>query len=356
VHYGATTQDIMDTALALQLGDSCMRLEALLVGFGDALAALVDRHASTVMAGRTHAQHAVPTTFGAKIAVFLEEVRQELVRVRAAGAQVRVVSLFGAGGTNAAMGERAPAVRTDLARRLDLADSAVPWHVARGNVAHYALTAAGIAALCTRFAREVVDLSRSEIGEVREPGGLHRGASSTMPQKTNPIWCESVIGFAVNASTLAPALLRAREAGHERAAGEWQIEWYALPLVSVLTASALALSTQIAQSLRVFPDAMRRNLDIESGRLMSEAVMMTLAPRTGRERAHDLVYAAAERGRVHGETLTAALRETLPADLFEAVGSVEPGGYIGEAEHICRAAISAWESCRTASPEGKERP
>ncbi len=356
VHYGATTQDIMDTALALQLGDSCRRLEDLLVGFGDALARLVEEHASTVMAARTHAQHAVPTTFGAKTAVFLDEVRQELLRVRTIGTQVRVVSLFGAGGTSAAMGESSARVRAGLANRLGLADCSVPWHVARGNVLGFALGAASVASLCTRFAREIVDLSRSEIGEVREPIGPHRGASSTMPQKTNPISSETVIGLAVNAATLATALLRAREAGHERAAGEWQIEWFALPHVSIMTASALALSAQIAGALHVSPDAMRRNLDVESGRIMSEAVMMRLAPQAGRERAHDLVYAAAERGRTTGETLTVALHHTLPADLIDVIGSIEPGDYTGEAEQICAAATHAWAAVRTTQAQGEERP
>jgi len=350
VHYGATTQDIMDTALAMQLGDSCDRLEALLVRLGDAVHVLVERHAATVMAGRTHAQQAVPTTFGAKMAVFLEEVRQTLQRIRSVGTQVRVVSLFGAAGTSAATGASSPAVRQVLARRLELADTVVPWHVARGNVAHFGLTAATAAALCTRFAREVVDLSRTELGEVRERDGHHRGASSTMPQKANPISSESIIGLAVNAGSSATTLLRAMEAGHERSAGEWQIEWLALPSVSVLTATAIAVTADLAESLQVFPEAMLRNLSAESGLIMSEAAMMRLAPMLGRERAHDLVYEAASRGRASGENLKVELRALLTDDLLDKIGWLEPGDYTGEAEDICAAASLAWSETRNHNP------
>jgi 3-carboxy-cis,cis-muconate cycloisomerase len=336
----------MDTGLALQLAASCERLEQLLVRFGDALGVLTDKYTRTVMAGRTHAQHAVPTTFGAKTAVFLEEVRQELERTRLCGQQVRAVSLFGAGGTSAAMGERAAQVRTVLARRLGLADAEVPWHVARGRVTHVGLTAATTAAVCARFAREIVDLSRTEIAEVRERGGHHRGASSTMPQKANPISCESVIGLSVSASGAAGTLLRAMEAGHERAAGEWQIEWVALPAVLVMTASALALAAEIAESVQVFPEAMRRNLEAESGLIMSEAAMMKLAPILGRERAHDLVYEAAERGRRNGESLTDALRAVLVSGGIAEIGDIEPSDYIGDVERICSAARRAWVQTR----------
>lgn len=346
VHYGATTQDIMDTGLALQLGSACDRIEDLLIQLGDALQVRTEKHASMVMPGRTHAQHAVPTTFGAKMAVFLEEVRQGLERVRAIGRDVRVVSLFGAGGTSAAMGECSAQVRSALARRLELADTAVPWHVARGRVARFGLELATLAAVCARFAREIVDLSRTEICEVRERAGHHRGASSTMPQKANPITSESIVGLAISASTAATALFRAMEAGHERAAGEWQVEWVALPTVSVMTATALALTTEIAGSLQVFPDAMRRNLGAESGLIMSEAAMMKLAPILGRERAHDLMYAAAVQGRASGISLADALRAGLPAGQLEQIGSIAPSEYTGEAADICESASRAWTASR----------
>jgi len=347
VHYGATTQDIMDTTLSMQLGASCDRACELLTLLGDALSELVREHASTVMAGRTHAQQAVPTTFGAKMAVYLDEVRRQLEVMRALSIDVRVVSLFGAGGTSAALGDRSLLVRAALARRLGLADTHVPWHVARGRVTGAGLSLAVVAAMCARFAREVVDLSRTEIAEVKERDGHHRGASSTMPHKINPIASESVVGLAVSASGAAASLLRSMEAGHERAAGEWQIEWVAFPSVCVLTGTALALTVETAASLQVRPEAMARNLGAESGLIMSEAFMMRLAPSVGRERAHDLVYAAATQSRRTGESLRDALGTLIPPELAGA-DLREPRDYLGEAERMCSATVQAWE--RVSSP------
>src|SRR6266566_4613586 len=247
VHFGATTQDIMDTALALQLRDGCTRLLELVGAVGDALAVLVRAHEGTVMAGRTHAQHAVPTTFGAKCAVFLDEFHRHRERLVTARDRIRVVSLFGAGGTSAALGPRADVVRSEMARRLDLAVTIVPWHVARDRIAELTGVCALVCATCVRLAREMVDLSRTEIGEVAEADGMYRGASSTMPQKANPISAELTIGFGLTAQASAAAMLRAMEAGHERAAGEWQIEWHALPTTLTSTAGALRMAAALVE-------------------------------------------------------------------------------------------------------------
>ncbi|GAA3620794.1 adenylosuccinate lyase [Nonomuraea rosea] len=348
VHYGATTQDIMDTGLALQMGEALDHLAALLASFGDALARLVAAHAGTVIAARTHAQQAVPTTFGAKMAVLLAETARQRERVRAATRQVRVVSLFGAGGTSAAMGERSSAVREGLAGRLGLRTTEVPWHVARDGVAEFGVACASLAATAARFAREVVDLSRTEVGEVREAGGHHRGASSTMPQKANPIGCEAVIGMSGTAGALSSGLFRAMEAGHERAAGEWQVEWYVVPLLAELSAGALATAAEVAAGLRIYPEVMRANLGAEGGLIMAEAYMMRLAPALGRERAHDLVYKAAHEAREHGRELADALRDVAGPDDLASLGTlpIPPESYIGDAEAICAAALDAWRNDR----------
>ena len=175
VHFGATTQDIMDTALSIQLQRTYERLIVLTLNFGDSLSRLTSAHAETVMAARTHAQQAVPTTFGAKCAVFLAEVGSALERLEWMQRIVPVVSLFGAAGTNAAMGRLSSSVRSALARRLGLLDAVVPWHVARDRVAETGATLSLLATVCVRFAREVVQLSRTEVGEVREGG--HRATA-----------------------------------------------------------------------------------------------------------------------------------------------------------------------------------
>ncbi|MCU1649365.1 MAG: 3-carboxy-cis,cis-muconate cycloisomerase, partial [Pseudonocardia sp.] len=271
VHYGATTQDIMDSGLAVQLDAAARRLGELLGDFGDALAELAERHVDTVIAGRTHALHAVPTTFGAKIAGYLGELARHRDRLDAARSRVAVVSLFGAGGTSAAYGERAAALRARVAELLGLAGADVPWHVARDNIAEFGLVCALLAASCARFAREVVDLSRTEIAEVAEVAGHHRGASSTMPQKINPIGSEAIIGLSATTGALSSALFRIMEAGHERAAGEWQAEWQVLPQLISLSAAALTTAASTAGGLQVFPEAMRANLDVDGGLIMAEA-------------------------------------------------------------------------------------
>lgn len=347
VHYGATTQDIMDTALAIQLQLACTHLERTLLRLGDAIAVLVLEHGSTVMAARTHAQQAVPTTFGAKMAVFLDQVSAELEIIREVRRSVSVVSLFGAGGTSAALGGDSTLVRRALARRLGLADVRVPWHVARGNVTRFGLSLATMSAVCTRFAREIIDLSRTEIAEVRERSGHHRGASSTMPQKANPISCESIVGLAVTAGSVATSLIRAMESGHERSSGEWQVEWFSLPTASVLAASALDIAAETAESLQVFPEAMVRSLAADNGLVMSEAAMMRLAPVIGRDRAHELVYRAAVRTRTDGTTLADELRADLPVEHEGLVAELEAGSYLGEAAEICAAALDDWNRFTT---------
>jgi 3-carboxy-cis,cis-muconate cycloisomerase len=350
VHYGATTQDIMDSGLALQLGEAVDRLGELLARFGDAMAALAEAHVRTVIAARTHAQQAVPTTFGAKIATYLGELTRHRERLAAARGRVAMVSLFGAGGTSAAYGEKAVAIRARVAEILGLASTDVPWHVARDGLAELGLVCALMSATCSRFAREVIDLSRTEIAEVAEASGHLRGASSTMPQKVNPIEAEAVIGMSVTAGALGSALFRVMEAGHERAAGEWQAEWQVIPQLVSLAAGSLATAASIAGGLRVFPDVMRRNLSADGGLVMAEAYMMRLAPRLGRERAHSLVYEAARRCRESGEALGDVLRQILPGDVATGIGAeLAPESYVGRPEDTVSAALAMWRSreCQT---------
>ncbi|GAA1550645.1 adenylosuccinate lyase [Kribbella sancticallisti] len=357
VHYGATTQDIMDSGLALQLGAAGTRLIELTVILGDALSGLAAEHEKTVIAARTHAQQAVPTTFGAKIGGFLAELTDELADLRRVVAEVRLVSLYGAGGTNAAMGPGSPEVRRVLAGRLGLSDRDVSWHVSRHRVARFGAVCATLAATCVRFAREVVDLSRTEIAEVREQDGHHRGASSTMPQKQNPVSSESVVGFGVAAGAAAATLLRAMEAGHERSAGEWQLEWLAVPQVAEYTAAALLLTGRTATTLRVFPEVMRANLNRDGGLLMSEALMMRLAPVLGRDRAHDLVYAAAITARDSGRDLGDVIAElTRGGEIELDSAQVSAEEYVGEAPAMAAAAVADWQTRRVPDDETRRQP
>ncbi len=344
VHLGATTQDIMDTAIAIQIRDATTLLTSRLVRLGDALVSHVAAHRHTVMAGRTHAQQAVPITLGMKLAVVVDQIRRCIDRLTEESPRAAVVSLYGAAGTSAASGPHAASVRHTLAANLHLSDTAVPWHVARDGIFAQAANAAAAAEVSARFAREIVNLSRTEIAEVLEPSGPHRGASSTMPQKSNPILSEAVIGFAAAASSQLPALTRAMEAGHERSAGEWQIEWHVLPQVMTLASSAILRCTELAENLVIDTTAMTNNLAADHGLLMAEAYMIALSGPLGRERAHDVVTAACEATRRDGRSLRDTLLDKLDPSQQDAVTQIEPADYTGDADQICEHAITQWRN------------
>lgn len=346
VHLGATTQDIMDSGLALQLSGAIDRLEHLNAELGDALERLIELHRDTIMAARTHGQQAVPTTLGSKLAVHLEEAGRHRDRLGEVRTRACRLSMFGAGGTSAAYGEQILELRQLVAADLGLAVADVSWHVSRDALAEFAFVCAAMAESCARLAREVIDLSRTEIGELREADGHHRGASSTMPQKANPISSEGIVGLAIVAGGLGAAMLRTMEAGHERAAGEWQAEWEILPRSAALSAAAMRTTAEMLRDLRVDADAMQRNLDADGGAIMAEAYMMRLAPELGRERAHDAVYAAVREARASGRSLADALRSASP-DVAAALGphgSLRAADYLGDAAIMCDAAVTRWRA------------
>jgi 3-carboxy-cis,cis-muconate cycloisomerase len=347
LHLGATTQDIMDTAVALQVHAVGQLLQERLISYGDRLAELTSRHAATPMAGRTHAQQAVPTTFGLKCAVYLGEAARSLERLRSATNQAAHVSLFGAAGTSAALGAGARELRTRVAARLGLAAADLPWHVSRDRFAGLAFCCSLLSASLARLGREVIDLSRTEIGEVSEADGWHRGASSTMPQKRNPITSEALLGMALAAEGAAAAMARAMETGHERAAGEWHLEWKALPETLRSTSSALALAGALLDGLVVNTSAMARNLLLDHGLVMAEAYMLGLARIMGREAAHDLVYRASQVAREQDILLPDALTRLSPSvSLSFPVWPLQAADYLGEAERVSHEAVVVWTDAR----------
>lgn len=345
VHYGATTQDIMDTALALQMTRSLDKLDAQMRRLGDALAERAEEHKDSVMPGRTHAQQAIPTTFGATLATLLGQVRRQRERLAQARERVAVISLYGAGGNNAAQGETAPAVRHDMAEILGLRDPQISWHVERDVLADFGWICATVCGTIAKFGRNIVDLSRTEVAEVFEPYNSHRGASSTMPQKVNPISSELMIGISTVAGALSSALPRIQESGHERAAGEWQGEWFLIPTLGNLAGAAVDEAIVVAEGMRVDTERMRANLDLDGGLIMAEAQMIQLAPALGREKAHDLVYEACAKAReTHThfqEELPVIAREHGKEDLLPDE-FVKPEHYVGEAAQMVEEAVARW--------------
>ncbi|MBI2755441.1 MAG: dihydrodipicolinate synthase family protein [Chloroflexi bacterium] len=348
LHWGATTQDIMDTGLVLVLRRAIDRLRHLLIRVGDHLAVLARAHRVTPMTARTHAQPAVPTTFGAKVSVWLTEVARHVARLESVEQRLMFVSLHGAGGTAAALGPHAPQIRAHVATRLGLQSIEIPWHSSRDGLAELAFVLAASAATAGRIAREVIDLSRPEIGEVAERAGHLRGASSTMPQKANPISSEVVVGMSHIATAQLDAMLSAMRVEHERSAGEWQVEWDVLPILVAATAGALAHLADLSGTLVIHGDRMAANLGLEGGTVMAEAVMMALAPSVGRDRAHALVYQASQSARLQSISLREAIAQLVGAEEMSRLPEIElafdPVGYLGEAPIQVDVALRTWSS------------
>lgn len=342
LHFGATTQDIMDTAVVLLLRDACIDIAEVGAALGDGLAALADTHRSTTMAGRTHGQQAVPITFGMKVAGWLDELGRSLVRLGEARDAAAVVQLYGAAGTSAAYGPLSAETRRHAARILGLGCDDGPWHSIRDRLAAVAAALGVLAATTSRIALEVIDLARSEIAEVREGGGRLAGASSTMPQKVNPILSETLVGLSGMASALSSVPLRAMTGRHERAAGEWQMEWDSLPLLVAYVGTAVARCRDLIDGLHVDTQRMATNLEVDGGLIMAEALMMQLAPRLGRHEAHEVVYDLSARARAAGTSLAAAAGAYVAEEGFGEEIRLDPSDYLGEAEEIAATAVERW--------------
>ncbi len=307
VHWGATTQDIIDTGLVLQMRDGLELIDADLAAIEVALADLARRHRDTPMAGRTHLQHALPITFGFKCASWLAPLQRQRARLARLAVDIAVVQFGGAVGTLASLGEGGIRVVDALAAELGLRAPRIAWHVGRDHLAEVAGFLGVLTGCLGKIATDVMLLMQTEVDEVREPYREGRGGSSTMPQKRNPIACEFVLAAARNVRQLVPVMLDAMLADHERATGPWHAEWVALPQAFALSAGALHHTRAILEGLEVDPARMRRNLDATRGMIAAEAVMMALAPAVGRQAAHHLVAAACRQAVEGGAHLGAVL-------------------------------------------------
>jgi 3-carboxy-cis,cis-muconate cycloisomerase len=338
VHWGATTQDVMDTALVLQMRRGLGLVEAGLLDLARALGARAEAHRGDVMAGRTHLQHALPITFGYKCAVWLAPVLDHIERLRQLRPRVEVVQFGGAVGTLASLGSRGRAVAEALAAELGLGLPDAPWHAARERVAEVASFLGLVTGTLAKFATDVILLMQTEIAEVAEPHQQGRGGSSTMPQKRNPIASEYVIAAARGVQALVPQMLGAMAGDHERASGPWLSELLALPQIFVLASGALAQANFIAAGMTVDAAMMRRNLDATHGLISAEAVMMALAEKTGRGEAHHLVEEACAKAlsddRPLADVLAADARVTAHLDAPAIRRLLAPENYIGEANAV----------------------
>jgi 3-carboxy-cis,cis-muconate cycloisomerase len=307
VHWGTTSQDIIDTALVLQLRDSIPAIVEDLTRAAEAAVGHARRHANTPMAGRTWLQQATPVTFGLKAAGYVDALDRVARGIRSALNGTMVLQFGGASGTLAALGDRGGAVATRVAAALGLEVPAIPWHAHRDRLAALCCALGVAAGTAGKVARDVALLAQTEIGEAHE--GPSDGGSSTMPQKQNPVGSAAVLAAAVRTPGLVATVLAAMPQEHERALGGWQSEWDTIPGLVVLTADAAAAIADVLEHLVLDPARMRANLDASGGLPLAEAVAMRLAPRLGRQEAQALVERAARRAAGERRTFADVLAE-----------------------------------------------
>ena len=334
-HWGATTQDITDTATVLQIREGLALVEADLAAISAALAGLAQRYRDTPMAGRSNLQQAIPVTFGYKMATILAAMHRHQERLDQLKPRVLVGEFGGACGTLASIEAGAMETQAGLMAELGLGQPVIAWHTVRDSIAEVGTFLGLLGGTLGKIEMDVKLLMQTEVAEVYEPFAHGRGSSSTMPQKRNPISSCYIHAAISVVRQHAAALMDAMVADHERSTGPWEIEWIVLPEIFCLMAGALKQTRFVLEGLEVDPARMRANLDLTNGLIMSEAVMMGLGPYIGREYAHDLVY----------DICREAIRQNRPLlDLLAENGEVsrhldraalarlcDPGTYLGQA-------------------------
>ncbi len=345
VHWGATSQDAMDTGLVLQLRAALDLIDADLGRLASVLARLAAEHKGAVLAGRTWLQQATPVTFGLKAAGALSAVERHRNRLRELRPRVLVLQFGGASGTLAALGGDGLKVAAALAEDLRLALPDLPWHSHRDRVAEVATVLGLLVGTLGKVARDVSLLMQTEVGEAFEPAAAGKGGSSTMPHKRNPVACAAILAAAIRVPGLVSIMLTAMVQEHERGLGDWHAEWETLPEIVCLTAGALAQLTQVLDGLELDTARMAENLEATRGLILAEAVTMALGGKIGRLPAHHLVEAACRRalaGKRHlrdvlGED--AEVRQHLTeADLQHLL---DPANYVGLAAALVERALAA---------------
>src|SRR3954451_17655158 len=310
VHWGATSQDVMDSATMLglraALGALLSDLDRAIAGF----ATLARKHRDTAMVARTWLQHALPMPFGLKLAEDAAALHRSQARLRRLRSEALALQFGGAAGTLAALGDKGLAVAERLAKELNLPLPEAPWHTHRDRIAEAASVLAILAGTCGKIARDVSLMMQTDVGEAFEPSGEGRGGSSTMPHKRNPVAAATALGAATMAPNLAATIFAAQVQDHERSAGPWHAEWPTLPTLLLVTSGALASIVDIAEGLEVDTARMRVNLDAGNGLIMAEAVTFALAEKIGKSDAHPLIEAASKQAVADKKHL----RDVLTAD------------------------------------------
>lgn len=344
VHWGATSQDALDTGVVLQLRRALEVIDQDLAQLTGMLANLADQHRGTPVAARTWMQQALPTTFGFIVAGWLDALQRDRERLLELRSRNLALQFGGAVGTLSALSGRGPAVARALAEDLHLPLPAIPWHTHRGRLAEIATALGLCAGTLGKIARDISLHAQTEVGELAEPGGEGRGGSSTMPQKRNPITCATLIAAAQRVPGLVATMLASMVQEQQRGLGGWQAEWETLPEIVRLTGGALHHLAEMLPGLQVDAARMRRNLDGTHGLIFAEAVTMALGDRLGKMSAHGLVEGACKKARAENRHLKDVLREEqglsgylTPAELE---GLFEVRNYLGSAEEFVQRVLA----------------
>lgn len=307
-HWGATTQDVTDTATILQLRDTLDLIETELHRTMEALRKLAETHKHTPMAARSNLQQAVPISYGFKLARLLSTFQRHAARLQEVRSRLLVLEFGGAAGTLATLSPSGSdtvglACHDRLAHELGLHPADIAWHTERDRIVEVSYFCALLTGACAKFATDLKLMMQSEVSEASEPYAPDRGSSSTMPQKRNPIGCAYITACAASVRHLANAISEGAVADHERSTGPWEIEWICLPQLCPLTVCAMRHTRLLLEGLEVHPRHMAQNLALSKGLICSEAVMMGLAPALGRQYAHDLVYGLCREAATSGTPL-----------------------------------------------------
>ncbi|WP_065750336.1 3-carboxy-cis,cis-muconate cycloisomerase [Bradyrhizobium paxllaeri] len=338
VHWGATSQDVIDTGAMLGLRAG---IDALLADIDRAIkgfAKLARQHRNTPVGARTWLQHALPMPFGLKLAEYAAALHRSKGRLQRLRSETLALQFGGAAGTLAALGDKGLAVAERLAQELNLPLPDAPWHTHRDRMAEAAGVFAILAGTCGKIARDVSLMMQTDVGEAFEPSGEGRGGSSTMPHKRNPVAAASALAAATMTPNLAATIFAAQVQDHERSAGPWHAEWPTLPTLLLVTSGALAAIVDIAEGLEVDAARMRKNLDATDGLIMAEAVAMALAEKIGKSDAHHLVEAASKKAvkdKKHlRDVLTNDSKVTAQLGADEIAKLFEPMAYQGASQAL----------------------
>ena len=351
VHWGATTQNITQTGDLLVLRQAHQIFVRLLEDLLDAMADLAEKSADMPIAARTHGQHAVPATFGLKVATWIDEILRHLERLEQAAPRIFVAMLGGAAGTYASLGDLGPAVQRGMGEKLGMTSMRVPSRSISDHFTENICILAMLAATCGKIGREIYELMKTEFAEVEEPVPPGTVGSSTMPQKRNPKLCQDIIAAAADIRAQVPLALEAMQTEHEADRTTSLMMDTAESRACIATGDMLARLVQVIQGLKLDPQRMRKNLDLSGGLIMAEAVMLSLGATLGRQHAHDVVYDAAQaafvENKAFGDVLSTDPRVTERLDSADIAKLMDPTEYCGLSAMLAREAVQRVRKRRT---------